>query len=115
MGTFPVLPLAVFTFLPLFDLLKCLTSMHIKKIIGKFLHQSYRYHGLRKTFSNFYHRHHELVSKFKVGLKSPLQQGLSEPEFNGDLVYKLKKNVRKADFSDQFKRVIISYNALDII
>ena len=32
------------------------------------------------------------VSKFNVGLKSLLHQGLSEPEFYGDLVYKLKKD-----------------------
>ena len=40
----------------------------------------------------FYRRHHELVSKFKVGLKFLLQQGLSEPEIYGDsVVCKLKK------------------------
>ena len=38
-----------------------------------------------------------------VGLKTLLHQGLSEPEFYGDLVYELKKNVGRADFSDQFK------------
>ena len=34
--------------------------------------------------------HYELISKFNVGLKSLLHQGISEPEFYGDLVYKLK-------------------------
>ena len=34
---------------------------------------------------------YELVSKFNVGLKTLLHQGLSEPEFYGDLVYKFKK------------------------
>ena len=48
---------------------------------GKLLHQGYRYHKLRKTFSKFYHRQYELVSKFKVGLKSLLQRRLSESEF----------------------------------
>ena len=42
-----------------------------------------------------------LVSKFSVGLKTLLHQGLSEPEFYGDLVYKFKKIVGRADFSDQ--------------
>ena len=28
-------------------------------------------------------------------------QGLSEPEFNGDLVYKFKKIMGRADVSDQ--------------
>ena len=55
-----------------------------------------------------------MVAKFKVGLKSLLQQGLSEPEFYGDWVYKLKKNVGRADVSDQFRKVMrykrIGYN-----
>ena len=37
------------------------------------------------SFSKFYRRHYELVSKFSVGLKALLHQGLSEPEFYGDL------------------------------
>ena len=36
-------------------------------------------------------RHYELVSKFNVGLKTLLHQGLLELEFYGDLVYKFKK------------------------
>ena len=43
---------------------------------------------LRKTFSKFYRRHYDLVSKFNTGFKSLLKQGLSEPEFYDDLVYK---------------------------
>ena len=57
-----------------------------KILTGKLLHQGNRYHKLRKAFSKFYRRHYELVSKFKVGLKSLLQQGLSEPEFYSDFV-----------------------------
>ena len=63
-----------------------------KILTGKLLQQSYRYHKLRKAFSKFYRRHYEFVSKFKIGLKSLFQQGLSEPEFYGDLVNKLRKN-----------------------
>ena len=62
---------------------KCLTA--------KLLQQGYRYHKLRKTFSEFYRRHYELISKYNVGLKTLLSEGLSEPEFYGDLVYKFKK------------------------
>ena len=65
-----------------------------KSLTAKLLQQGYRYHKLRKTFSKFYRRHYELVSKFNVGLKTLLHQGLSEPEFYGDLVYKFKKNCR---------------------
>ena len=38
-----------------------------KSLTAKFLQQGYRYHKLRKTFSKFYRRHYELVSKFSVG------------------------------------------------
>ena len=37
-----------------------------------------------------------------IRLKSLLHQGLSEPEFHGDLVYKFKKVRGMTDFSDQF-------------
>ena len=50
-----------------------------------------------------------MISKFNVGLKSLLNQGLSEPEFNGDLVYKFKKIRGMTDFSDQFKKIIMRY------
>ena len=52
------------------------------------LKQGYRYHKLCKTFSKFYRQYYDLISKFQVGLKSLLRQGLSEPENYGDLVYK---------------------------
>ena len=78
-----------------------------KSLTAKLLQQGYRYHKLRKTFSKIYRRHYELVSKFSVGLKTPLHQGLLEPEFYGDLVYKLKKNVGKADFCDQSRKIIV--------
>ena len=71
---------------------KCLTA--------KLLKQGYRYHKLRKAFPKFYHRHYELISKSNVGLKSLLHQGLSEPEFYGDLVYKSKKIRAMTDFSN---------------
>ena len=48
--------------------------------------------------SKFYGRYYDLISKFQIGLKSLLCQGLSEPEFYGDLVYKLKKIVDSNNF-----------------
>ena len=63
-----------------------------KLLTSKLLNQGYRYHKLRKAFSKFYRRHSDLVSKFNVGLKSLLREGLSESEFYGDLlVYKFRK------------------------
>ena len=62
-------------------------SSHVADFNARNFQQGYRYHKLQKTFSKFYRRHYELVSKFNVGLKTLLHQGLSEPEFYGDLVY----------------------------
>ena len=76
-------------------------------LTAKLLKQGYRYHKLRKTFSKFYRRHYDLVSKFNMGLKFLLKQGLSDPEFYGDLVYKFKKIVGRTDFSDHFRKIII--------
>ena len=84
-----------------------------KNLTAKLLQQGYRYHKLRKSFSKFYRRHYELVSEFNVGLKTLLHQGLSEPEFYGDLVYKFKEIVDRAEFFDQFRKIIVT-NVLDI-
>ena len=58
----------------------CLTS--------KLLQQGNRYHKLRKAFSKFYGRHYELISKYNVGLKTLLCEGLS---LYGDLITNLRK------------------------
>ena len=42
----------------------------------------------------------------------PKHQGLSEPELYGDLIYKFKKNVGRADFSDEFKNIIVRYKRI---
>ena len=73
-----------------------------KLLTQKLLKQGHLYHKLRKTFSKFYRRYYDLISKFQVGLKSFLRQGLSEPDFYGDLVYKLKKISGCNNFSAQF-------------
>ena len=59
-------------------------------LTAKLLKQGYRYHKIRKAFTKFYHRHSELIVKYNIGLKTLLQQGISEPIFYGDLVYKFK-------------------------
>ena len=78
----------------------------------RFLQQGYRYHKLRKTFSKFYRRHYELISKYNVGLKTLLSEGLSEPEFYGDLVYKFKKLIGMNEFSFQFRKIITRYRRI---
>ena len=42
----------------------------------------------------------------------PDTKGLSKPEFFGDLVYKFKKIVGRADFSDRFRKNIICYKRI---
>ena len=82
-----------------------------KVLTAKLLRQGYRYHKLRKAFSKFYRRHFDIVSKYNVGLKTLLLQGLSEPEFYGDLVYKFRKNYWY-DFPYHFKKIIVRYNKI---
>ena len=53
--------------------------------------------------------HSELIVKYDVGLKNLQQQGISEPIFYGDLVYKIKSTVGKPTFSDQFKKITKRY------
>ena len=61
-----------------------------KFLTSKLLKQGYKYHKLRKAFSKFYYRHFQLIIKYNICLKTLLQQGVSEPVFYGDLVYKFK-------------------------
>ena len=48
------------------------------------------------------------MPKYNVRLKTLLLQGLSEPEFYGDLVYKFRKIIGKNDFPYHFKKDICS-------
>ena len=83
----------VFIFLNLFDLLECpvmLMTFNTRNnvLTAKLLRVGYRYHKIRKAFSNFFQKHFDIVSKYYVGLKKLLLQ----PECYGDLVYKFRKN-----------------------
>ena len=80
-----------------------------KVLTAILLRQGYRYHKIRKAFSKFYRRHFDIVSKYNVGLKTFLLQGLSEPEFYGNLVYKFRKIMGKNNF------LIISKRQLFVI
>ena len=61
-------------------------SCHNKAPAAYILKLGYLYHKFRRAFSKFYCRHSGLVEKYNVSLKKRLQQGISEPEFYGDLV-----------------------------
>ena len=41
-----------------------------------------------------------------------LQQGISVPEYYGDLVYRIRKTVRKSNFSEQFIKLIKRYQKI---
>ena len=98
-----------FILLILSDLLEHLARLLNKLLTQKLLKQDYRYSIINFTklfFSNFYRRYFDLISKFQVRLRSLLRQGLSESEFYGDLVYKLKLIVGIDTFSKQFFKII---------
>ena len=46
------------------------------------------------------------------GVKLLGVQGLSEPEFYGDLVYKFRKIIGKIDFPYHFKKIIVRYKKI---
>ena len=48
----------------------------------------------------------DFIVKYNIGLKYFLQQGISEPIFHGDLVYKFKRIVGKPNLNDQFKKTV---------
>ena len=83
-----------------------------KALTAKFLRQDYRYFKLRTAFSKFYRRHNALVEKYNVSLKTLLQQGISEPEFYDDLLYRFRKIVGKSNFSEQFRKLINRYERI---
>ena len=83
-----------------------------KLLTKKFLKQGYWYRKFSKTFTIFYHQYYDLISKFNIGLKSCLCEGLSEPEIYGDFVHKLKKIAGSNNFSAQFIKIISHYKKI---
>ena len=75
-------------------------------------HTLYQLYKITKAFSKFYRRHFDIVSKYNVGLKTLLLQGLSDPEFYGDLVYKFRKIIGKTDFPYHFKKIVVRYKKI---
>ena len=52
------------------------------------------------------------MSKYNVGLKTLLLEGLSEPGFYRDLVYKFRKVIGKNDFPYHFIKIIVRYKKI---
>ena len=61
--------------------------------------------------------HFKLIEKYHVNLKKLMQQGICNPEFYGDLVYKFKKIIGYPNFSNsksfQESRVFFKHFAVD--
>ena len=87
------------------------SNTHNKVLTAKRLRQGYRYHKIRKVFSKFYRRHFDIVSKYNVALKTLFLQGLSEPEFSGDLMYKFRKIIGNLQnyFPYHYKKISVCY------
>ena len=83
-----------------------------KVFTGKLLRQGCRYHKPRKAFSKFYRRHFDIVSKCNVELKTDRLQGLSEPKFYGNIMYKFRKIISKNNFPYHFKMIIVRYKRI---
>ena len=75
-------------------------------ITEKLLKQGCRYHKLRKTSSKFYYRNLPLISKYRSNLRTLLRQGISHPEFYGDVIYKLRKICGHTHFPEIFTKRI---------
>ena len=72
-------------------------------LTAKLLKQGNRYHKIRKALLNSTTHTHTL----NIGLKTLLKQGISEPVFYDDLVYRFTRIFGKPNFSGQSKKIII--------
>ena len=100
MAMFPGVPLMGYTYLNILDspellqILMTLTTV-IKPLLPNFFGRAIVVLNFVRRFRNFYRRHSALVEKYSVILKTFLQQGISEPEFYGDFVYRFRQIVEK--------------------
>ena len=67
---------------------------------------------VKKAFRRFQNFIGGILTKYKFELKTLLLQGLSEPEFYGNLVYKFRKIIGKNDFRYHFKKIIVHYKKI---
>ena len=105
----PMESISLISFVLLEHLAMLLTStLTINCYLRNLLNKAIGIINFAKPFLNFFRRYYDLISKFQVGLKSLLRQGLSEPEFCGDL----KKIVGSDKFSVQFIKTISHYKKI---
>ena len=103
----------VVIFLNLFVLLEC-PVMAMTLIFGiKFSQQNFSDKDIDIiNFVRRFRRDFDLESKYNVGLNTFLLQGLSEPKFYCDLVYKFRKIIGKYGFPYHFKKIIARYKKI---
>ena len=75
----------------LLQILVTLTAV-IKPFLPNFLGRAIVFLNFVSCFRNFI-ADSALVEKYSVSLKTLLQQGISEPELYGDLVYRFRKKL----------------------
>ena len=78
-------------------------------LLNFWFHSNLQMSTLMRWNEEWKFRHSELIVKYSIGLKTLLQQGISEPISYGDLGYKFKRIVGKPNFSDQFKKIVKRY------
>ena len=103
----------VVIFLNLFVLLEC-PVMSMTLILGiKFSQQNISDKDIDIiNFVRRFRRYFDLESKYNVELNTFLLQGLSEPKFYCDLVYKFRKIIGKYGFPYHFKKIIARYKKI---
>ena len=90
------------------------TALRGPPVVIRFRQQTFSDKGIDiiKGVVKILWRHFDIVSKYNVGLKTLLLQGLSRPEFYGDLVYKFRKIIGNHDFPYHFKKIIVRYKRI---
>ena len=77
------------------------------QLTSKLLTQGYRYHKLRKIFGEFFRSYSDLLSKFgEISFQEYVTEGISNPVFYGDLVYKPRRGICEAKFVSPGSRIV---------
>ena len=67
----------------------------------------YRHHKLRKTFGKFFRAYSDLLSKFgEISFQEYVSEGISQPVFYGDLIYKLRRVKCEANFVSSGSKIV---------
>ena len=77
------------------------------ELTSKLLTQGYKYHKLRKTFEKFFRSYSDLFSTFgEISFQEYVTEGISQPVFYGDLVYKLRRVRCEANLVSSVSKIV---------